>query len=219
MSLLHYWLEFEESMGKAWDRYLNKKVHKFHEDARVDFEDISKHLHIFHRLMGGEKAKELQITDKRYIETSRTLLEKISFLGKEFFLTWQDEESIYLPASFAYFPTKEENEMLYYWLIAMATKVNSIKGNGFKQNQLATDYLTQRYSGFQNFYENATTYLMQRYEQLSFVKSLDEVLTNDYPIHFGYMHHPLHSIKPTAVKMNKKSQHEKSLVIKQMNFR
>ena len=106
--MLHYWLEFEESMGKSWDRYLNRKVHKFHEDARVDFEDLSKNLHIFHRLMGGEKAKELRITDKRYVETTRTLLEKISFLGKEFFLTWQDEESLYLPASFAYLRQKSK---------------------------------------------------------------------------------------------------------------
>jgi len=189
--MIHYWLEFEESIGRVWDKYLNRKVDKFHDEARVYFSDISKSLTIFHRLMGGEKGKDLQITDKRYIQTNRTILEKISFLGQEFYLTWQDEESIYLPASFAYFPTKEENEMLYYWLIAMATKVNSIKGNGFKQNQLATDYLTQRYSGFQNFYENATTYLIQRYEQLSFVKSLDEALTNDYPNPFWIYASPL----------------------------
>ena len=176
--MIHYWLEFEESIGKVWDKYLNQKVDKFHEEQRVYFSDISKSLNLFHRLMGGEKGKDLQITDKRYIQTNRTLLEKISFLGQEFYLTWQDEESLYLPASFAYFPTKEKNEMLYYWLVAMATQV---KDNGFKQNQLATNYLTSRYSGFNTFYENATTYLMQRYEQLSFIKSLDENLINNYP--------------------------------------
>ena len=179
--MIHYWLEFEESIGKVWDKYLNKKVDKFHEEQRVYFSDISKSLNLFHRLMGGEKGKDLQITDKRYIQTNRTLLEKISFLGQEFYLTWQDEESLYLPASFAYFPTKEKNEMLYYWLVAMATQVKEIKGNGFKQNQLATNYLISRYSGFNTFYKYATTYLMQRYEQLSFIKSLDENLINDYP--------------------------------------
>ncbi len=176
--MIHYWLEFEESIGKVWDKYLNKKVDKFHEEQRVYFSDISKSLNLFHRLMGGEKGKDLQITDKRYIQTNRTLLEKISFLGQEFYLTWQDEESLYLPASFAYFPTKEKNEMLYYWLVAMATQV---KDNDFKQNQLATDSLTSRYSGFNTFYEYATTYLIQRYKQLSFVKSLDENLINNYP--------------------------------------
>ena len=186
MSLLHYWLEFEESMGKAWDRYLNKKVHKFHEDARVDFEDISKHLHIFHRLMGGEKAKELQITDKRYIETSRTLLEKISFLGKEFFLTWQDEESVYLPASFAYFEKKEHNEMLYYWLVALAAQIKDLDDeNVLEKNLVAVAYLTSRYNGFKTFYNSASKELANKYEQLAFLKEphthTSQALIENYP--------------------------------------
>ena len=184
--MLHYWLEFEESMGKVWDRYLNKKVHKFHEDARVDFDDLSKNLHIFHRLMGGEKAKELQITDKRYVETTRTLLEKISFLGKEFFLTWQDEESLYLPASFAYFATKEQNEMLYYWLVALGAQVKDVTNdNVVAKNLEAVAYLLKRYRGFEIFYKEATLYLMQKYPQLEFLKSLEdssnEELIENYP--------------------------------------
>jgi len=199
MKILHYWLEFEESMGKVWDRYLNKKVHKFHEEQIVYFEDISKSLHIFHRLVGGEKAKELKITDKRYVETTRTLLEKLSFLGKEFYLTWQDEEAVYLPASFAYFDTKEQNEMLYYWLVALATQVKDINNhNLIEQNQQARHYLTKRYSGFKLFYKQATQYLMDTYEQLSFLKSLDaqsnQDLINDYP-------NPLW-IYPPAITLN-----------------
>jgi nitric oxide reductase NorD protein len=183
--MLKYWLEFEESTGRVWDRFLNKKVHKFHENERVYFADISKSLNIFHHLMGGEKGKELQITDKRYVETSRTLLEKISFLGKEFFLTWQDKDSIYLPASFAYFPTKAENEMLYYWLVAMAANVDINSENIISQNTEASLYLTNRYSGFKTFYNNSTDYLTKQFEQLSFINSLDqknnEDLINDYP--------------------------------------
>ncbi len=186
MNILHYWLEFEESMGKSWDKYLNRKVHKFHEDARVNFEDLSKNLHIFHRLMGGEKAKELQITDKRYVETTRTLLEKISFLGKEFFLTWQDEESLYLPASFAYFATKEQNEMLYYWLVALGAQVKDVTNdNVVAKNLEAVAYLVKRYRGFEIFYKEATLYLMQKYSQLEFLKSLEdssnEELIENYP--------------------------------------
>jgi len=183
--LLHYFLEFEESVGKVWDKYLNKKVNKFHESERVYFADISKSLTIFHHLLGGEKGKELHVTDKRYVETSRTLLQKISFLGKEFYLTWQDEKSIYLPASFAYFPTKEENEMLYYWLIAMTTQVTVNSHNLKEQNSQAVAYLTSKYSGFESFYNNASTYLSQQFEQLSFMNALEktdnEALINDYP--------------------------------------
>ncbi|MCD6190994.1 MAG: VWA domain-containing protein [Sulfurimonas sp.] len=183
--MLHYWLEFEESIGKVWDKYLNRKVHKFHEEQRVHFTDISKSLNIFHHLMGGEKGKDLQVTDKRYVDTSRTALQKLSFLGKEFFLTWQDDDSIYLPASFAYFPTKEENEMLYYWLIAMSVHTNVTDKNLIEQNQKAMHYLTNKYSGFEKFYFNASEYLISKYEQLGFIKSLDEKtdedLINDYP--------------------------------------
>ena len=183
--MLHYWLEFEESIGKVWDKYLNRKVHKFHEEQRVHFTDISKSLNIFHHLMGGEKGKDLQVTDKRYVDTSRTALQKLSFLGKEFFLTWQDDDSIYLPASFAYFHTKEENEMLYYWLIAMSVHTNVTDKNLIEQNQKAMRYLTNKYSGFEKFYFNASEYLINKYEQLGFIKSLDEKtdedLINDYP--------------------------------------
>ena len=197
--MIHYWLELEESIGKNWDKYLNKKVHKFHEDERVYFADISKSLNIFHHLMGGEKGKDLQVTDKRYVDTSRTLLQKISFLGKEFYLTWQDEDSIYLPASFAYFPTKEQNEMLYYWLIAMSTKTNVTDENLIDQNQDAMLYLTHKYSGFKLFYESASEYLIGKYEQLSFIKSLEtqtnKDLINDYP-------NPMW-IHPSALTLNK----------------
>jgi len=183
--MIHYWLELEESIGKVWDKYLNRKVHKFHEEQRVYFADISKSLNIFHHLMGGDKGKDLQVTDKRYVDTSRTALQKLSFLGKEFFLTWQDDDSIYLPASFAYFPTKEENEMLYYWLIAMSVNVNVTDKNLINQNQKVVHYLTDRYSGFENFYNNASSYLIEKYEQLAFIKFLDEKtdedLINDYP--------------------------------------
>ncbi len=172
MKILHYWLELEESMGKVWDKYLNRKVHKFDEEARVNFEDISNTLSIFHRLLGGEKAKELRVTDKRTLEISRTLLEKLSFLGKEFFLTWQDDNSLYLPASLAYFSTKQENEMLYYWLVAMAIAVDKNDANILYQNKKASEYLVQKYSGFKLFYEKAIEELTHKYEELSYLKSL-----------------------------------------------
>ena len=183
--MIHYWLEFEESIGKVWDKYLNKKVHKFHEEERVYFADISKSLTLFYHLLGGEQAKELHVTDKRYVDTSRTMLQKVSFLGKEFYLCWQDEKSLYLPASSAYFQSKEENEMLYYWLIAMLSRVNIHSDNLKEQNMQAVQALTQKYTGFNTFYKNATHYLADQFEQLSFMNTLEKqnnkALINDYP--------------------------------------
>jgi len=183
--MLKYFLEFEESIGKVWDKFLSKKVNKSHESARVYFSDISKSLLVFYHLLGGEKGKDLQITDKRYVERSRTLLEKLSFFANEFFLTWQDDKSIYLPASFAYFPNKKQNEMLYYWLIAMATKAEVTSQNIKDENIKAVTYLKQRYSGFEIFYDEATEFLASEFTQLEFIKSLNdksnEDLLNYYP--------------------------------------
>ena len=122
--VLKFWLEFEESIGRVWDTYLNKKVSKSHDDARVYFKEYANSLRLFYHLLGGEEAKELHITDKRSIEVSRSWLEKISFLGTSFYLPWQDEKALYLPASLAYFSSQKDNEMLYYWLVAMLTRVD-----------------------------------------------------------------------------------------------
>ncbi len=185
--MIQYWLEFEESIGRNWDKFLNKKVHKFYDTQRVYFKDISKSLLIFHHLLDGEKAKDLQITDKRTIQrTNRTFLEKISFLGKEFYLTWSDDQAVYLPESLAYFPDKKQNELLYYWLVALST-LEEIKNDEdiLKINIQHTKYLIDRYDGFKEFYLYATKYFSENFEQLSFVKSFETLenkdLINDYP--------------------------------------
>lgn len=172
----------EEYIGKVWGKYVTKKTSKLHESKRVYFTDMSKSLHLFYHLMGGEKGKDLQITDKRHIATTRTFLQKISFLGQDFYLTWQDEKSVYLPSSCAFFPTVEQNEMLYFWLVAMVSRVDVHKDNLIKENHRVTLELQERYSGFRAFYEKASEYLIEQYPQLLFVKSLDDKdLTSNYP--------------------------------------
>lgn len=156
----------EEYVGKVWGKYLNKKTSKLHKSERVFFADISKSLGLFHRLMGGEKGKDLQVTDKRFVDTSRTLLEKISFTGQEFYLTWQDEKSLYLPAALAVFPLKKDNEMLYFWLVAMACRANVSSANIIKENHKITQYLICKYDGFRHYYECMNIYLAEHYPQL-----------------------------------------------------
>lgn len=172
----------EEYIGKVWGKYVTKKTSKLHEKQRVYFADMSKSLHLFYHLMGGEKGKDLQITDKRHINTSRTFLEKISFLGQDFYLTWQDEKSVYLPASCAFFPTLEQNKMLYFWLVSMVVRVDVHAGNVVKENQRATQSLLKRYSGFKLFYKEACSYLIEQYPELLFVTSLEpKDITSNYP--------------------------------------
>jgi len=173
-------LEYEENIGKVWNNFLNKTADKSYVDATVYFEQKSKSLKIFHHLLGGEKGKELHITDKRFIDTSRTFIEKISGSGVSFYLAWQDEKALYLPSSLSHFPTKKLNEMLYYWLIAMATRTIAYKGNILHKNYLASQELISNYSGFKIFYEEATLLLIEQNSALTFVKSLNQKdLTNN----------------------------------------
>lgn len=182
--MLNYFLEFEESIGKAWDKMLNKKVHKFYEEQRVNLADISKNLTIFYHLLGGEKARDIKATDKRTLQTKRTLLEKISFLGYEFYLPWQDEKSLYLPPSFAYFPKKEDNEMLYYWLVAMMSHIDCKDSNIIEQNINISEKLQKHYAGFKQFYTFAKEFLSTQFEQLGFIKSLENLNYEDLIKHY-----------------------------------
>ncbi len=171
--MLQY-LEYEESIGKVWDKFLKKRTSKSYEEASISFSDITKKLKIFYHLLGGEKGKELQITDKRFIDTSRSVLEKISDLGNAFYLAWQDEKALYLPASLSILPTKKENEMLYFWLVAMLVRVDNYRGSLLYKNMSATKELITNYPGFKRFYERASLSLIEQTQELSFLKSLHE---------------------------------------------
>ncbi|MDD2266786.1 VWA domain-containing protein [Sulfuricurvum sp.] len=157
----------DEKVGKFWDHYVTKKASRLFKDEAVLFENNAKTLKIFYHLLGGEKGKELHITDKRFINTSRTLLEKMSGTGKTFFLAWQDGKGLYLPAALAYFPSKAHNEMHYYWLIAMLTKVNIKSQNIEHENTIVINDLIKKYAGFHEFYTYAQNYLSNQYPELS----------------------------------------------------
>lgn len=172
----------DEKVGKFWDKYLTKKVSRIHKKEEILFSDINKTLKLFYHLLGGDKGKELHITDKRSIKTSRTLLEKISGNGETFFLPWQDEKGLYLPASLGYFPLKTHNEMHYYWLVALLTQVNIKGSNGEAENQKGVRVLIKKYAGFREFYTYAHQYLLNYYPELSTIESsLEGSSADNYP--------------------------------------
>ncbi|MDO9304561.1 MAG: VWA domain-containing protein [Sulfuricurvum sp.] len=172
----------DEKVGKFWDHYVTKKASRLFKEEEVVFTDIAKGLKIFYHLLGGEKGKELHVTDKRFIKTSRTLLEKFSGTGKTFFLAWQDEKGIYLPATLAYFPLKAHNEMHYYWLIAMLANVNIKRKNRTEENTNALNGLIEKYVGFHEFYTYAQHYFLEHYPELSTIESsLEDSSADNYP--------------------------------------
>ncbi|WP_419768902.1 nitric oxide reductase activation protein NorD [Arcobacter sp.] len=151
----------DEKVGKLWAKYLTKKTSSIYEEEQVFFSERSRALKIFYHLLGGDKGKSINITDKRFIKTSRTFFEKISGTGKTFFLSWQDEKGIYLPASLAYFPSKKYNEMHYYWLIAMLSKININSNNIIEENMKTISFLVEKYSGFREFYDYAQEFMIK----------------------------------------------------------
>ena len=164
----------EEHIGKVWDKYISKKAAKSFDEQKVYFQDLKKSLKIFYHLLGGDKAKDILITDKRPIFKHRTLIEKVSGAGKNFFLPWQDEKALYLPASLSCFSKKQDNEMLYFWLVAMMSKPTVTQKNLIIQNIKNTNELLNTYEGFNSFYERCSEELFQTHEELSFIKSLNE---------------------------------------------
>lgn len=174
-------LEWEEDAGKAWDSFLRKKTTISNKQAQVEFQTLSKQLKIFYHLLGGDKGKELKITDKRDIKKSITFLQKISGYGKSFFLTWQDEDAIYFPPKLDILPTKEENIMLYFWLVAMATKINVDSSNMIDENQKVSKYLCDKYTGFNTFYIKAKKYLISKIPELAYIDEKNIEFNNNYP--------------------------------------
>ncbi len=174
----------DEKVGKFWDRYLTKKASRLFESKQVLFEEKERSLKIFYHLLGGDKAKELHITDKRFIKTSRTMLEKFSGKGRSFFLAWQDEKALYFPGALSYFNDKELNSMHYYWLCAMLCEVDIKTDNIIQENKRVAHNLIKKYEGFREFYKKAEKFLLEHYPELSYIdSSIDEDLLDDnsYP--------------------------------------
>ncbi|NQY20403.1 MAG: VWA domain-containing protein [Campylobacteraceae bacterium] len=164
----------EEVIGKVWDKFIIKKVNKSYEKQKVLLKDKKKSLKIFYHLLGGDKSKEILITDKRNMLKKRNLLEKISGMGKSYFLPWQDEKALYLPSFISTFANKEDNEMLYFWIIALMSKSNITHNNFILENIKNTNALINRYEGFKKFYDKCSNKLFEEDDELSYIKSLNE---------------------------------------------
>lgn len=156
----------DEKVGRFWDKFVTQKASRLYKKEQILFEDYAKSLKIFYHLLGGDKAKELHVTDKRYLDTSRTLFERFSGKGKSFFLSWQDDKALYFPSFLAYFSENRLNMIHYYWLCAMLTCVDIKSYNIREENTKASNFLRQKYPGFSTFYDEAQGFLSQVYPEL-----------------------------------------------------
>ncbi len=151
----------EEQVGKLWHSFITRQTTITYPQAARPFASLSQRLGIFYRALGGDPAKSLGCADKRRIHTRRSWLVRVAGTHRRFALAWQDEKSVYFPEQLALFPQPELNETLYFWLAAMAAQL-PVDFDWFRDNQLATKTLLERYPGFRKQYETMIATLLSR---------------------------------------------------------
>ncbi len=155
----------EEQVGKLWHNFITGRTATGHPQSAVSFSELSRRLSTFYRAMGGNPAKTLGCTDKRRLRTRRAWLARIAGTQQRFAMAWQDEKGVYFPERIELFPQPELNKTLYFWLAAMAAQL-PLHFDWFRENQLATKILLERYPGFREHYGMMVSTLITQRENI-----------------------------------------------------
>ncbi|MDR4513820.1 VWA domain-containing protein [Nitrosomonas sp.] len=112
-------LELEELVGRYWHRLVgNADSYPDYPDAAVSFDSIRTPLGVFFRGLGGAPGIALT-TGARQLSGHRLNLKQRMGIEKESIpLIEGDSERILLPATIAYFPSRDLNRRHYFWLTA-----------------------------------------------------------------------------------------------------
>ncbi|HHL45724.1 MAG TPA: VWA domain-containing protein [Gammaproteobacteria bacterium] len=155
----------EEQVGKLWHSFITGRTTIGYPQAAISFSELSQGLSTFYRAMGGDPAKNMGCTDKRRLRTRRAWLVRVAGTQRRFAMTWQDEKGVYFPERIDLFPQPELNKTLYFWLAAMAAQLPP-RFNWFRDNQLVTRTLLDRYPGFREQYRTMAAALLAQRKNL-----------------------------------------------------
>ena len=125
----------EEWVGGLWHKYITRKANAEFDDARVNFEQVSKSVSMVFRALGGDVVKRVEAATGREYLTRKSFLQKISGDNQLVSLAWQDEDSLRLPESLAVFNDKILNYDLYIWLAILAAHHDGSFRHWAKDNQ------------------------------------------------------------------------------------
>lgn len=154
-------MDLDEKIGILWHNYISKKAESGFDDATVSYVSLVKELNIFFHAMGGSHGRALGVADRRTLGAKRTLLVRVAGIGKQFPLSWQDEQGLYLPDSINTFSDASLNRTLYFWLVALASQLE--EGFSWAEGNIrATRFLLERYSGFRKPYYRMRDALLQQ---------------------------------------------------------
>ncbi|GGO76507.1 hypothetical protein GCM10011348_03880 [Marinobacterium nitratireducens] len=136
----------EEYVGSLWHRLVTRQAGTDHGDARVELAELLPRLAPFYRGLGGDAGRALEGAEPRSFRAPRRLIQRIAGSHRRHTVAWQDERSLRLPPSLAFYPARELNEMLYFWLVALAASQPDVK-HWFRDNQRACRRLLETRPG------------------------------------------------------------------------
>ena len=157
----------EEHVGQLWHRFITRSAEKRYPAAAVRLEDMTRRLGVFFRAMGGDPGLRLSQSTEDHHGRRRRWLARIAGSGERLFLARRDPESLRLPPSIDFFPEKDLNRDLYYWLAALAASLDEqwmgSDTNGILHNQAATVQVLQTWPGLAARYHRlVSAYLPRR---------------------------------------------------------
>ena len=142
----------EEWVGGLWHKYITRKANPEFDEARVEFEQVSKSVSMVFRALGGDVVKRVEAATGREYLTRKSFLQKVSGDNQLVSLAWQDEESLRLPESLAVFNDKTLNYDLYIWLAVLAAHHNGKFRHWAKDNQALVVKVLEKFPALHNRY-------------------------------------------------------------------
>ena len=114
-----HWYEFEEIVGRAWDRWASDaNSYPDFPEAAVDLDVVLPVLGSYFRAMGGPAAVTLSAVKAHSSGHRLSWRQWLGMASEEMCFARRNEESLLLPSRIAYFPDQQLNQDLYFWLTA-----------------------------------------------------------------------------------------------------
>ncbi len=114
----------EEFVGGLWHRFITKMAEKSYPEAAVALAEVEKSAGIVFRALGGDPGLRVAQAARTEHGARRRFLQRLAGSGEKVSHATVDGETLSLPPSIAFFPEKSLNRDLYFWLIALASRIS-----------------------------------------------------------------------------------------------
>ena len=137
----------EEWVGGFWDRFITTRARRDYPAAAVRLVDIEKLAGVVFRALGGDPGLRVAPAIEARHGATRRWLSRLAGTDEKSAQAALDGETLRLPPSLAWFPSRELNRDHYLWLIALAAHDVQPQAQWIVRNQCATLATLARYPG------------------------------------------------------------------------